>query len=494
VWVAWSIVAFADSPLTSVDWAAAYADLPAVVAARAQGVQGALPALLGELPADQKLAVVSALGWGKPEQALKIAQGMAKKRGVPVEGLKLEHLSATDRAVLAYAAALGDYFDLSPVRPGSRGVLGVEPPALARSATEQRPDDFALAMVASLIDAQDKMDASWCEVWRTWDGTLARFPEAKRNVRASAVAAATDYLKLYADECPKSPGHGPPPAAGAPPTDPQLDEVYDLVRFRDKLITASQGGLVVFDLSGRVESWRQSYICGSMVVVHDEVWAACYKEVLRFDGARWTQVRKDETAGEGGAFQVLYGAQGAYLLHEGELSQIGKAGALTKVASVGDAYDVTVDGTGQRWTIAFMDHLMGSHPYKLGSEAYPGRDPRSFVIGPDGGLWVTDFESGYFTYDRPRDRFVPFAAGPKTRGSDVAVDKERDRVWLLHYTEGVTVVTGSNVHHQPLADLQYMRALELDRDGSVWVAGWNGIVRVQASGEGFAVTRFDAVR
>jgi hypothetical protein len=490
LWVAWSMAAMADSPLTSVDWAAAYEDLPAIVEARERGdVQTALPVLLGEGAIDQKLALVNALGWGKPETALQIAQGLARKRKVRVDELKLEHLSATDRAVLAYAGALGDYLDLSPIREGSRGVLGLDPPALARSATEQRPDDFAVAMVAALIQAQDQMDGPWCQVWRTWEGLLERFPESKRNVRGAAVAAGSDYLKLYADECPK-----PAPAPGAPPTDPHLDEVYDLVRYRDKLVTGTQGGLVVFDLSGRVDSFRPSFICGSLVVVNDEVWAACYREVLRFDGTRWTLVEKDDTVGEGGAYQVLSGASGAYLLHEGALSQIGRGGALSKVASVGDAYDVTIDSTGQRWTISFLDHLTGAHDYALRSEAYPGRDPRSFVLGPEGGLWVVDFESGYFTYDRARDRFVPFTSGPKTRGSDVVVDKERDRVWLLHYTEGLTLVTGSKVHYQPLADLEYMRALELDHDGSVWVAGWNGLVRVQASGEGFAVTRFDAVR
>src|SRR6478609_8396973 len=80
-----AMAAHADSPLTSVDWASAYAELPAVAKAKTEGLPAVMPMLLGDQPVDQKLAVINALGWGEKQRAMRIATAMARRHKVEVE-------------------------------------------------------------------------------------------------------------------------------------------------------------------------------------------------------------------------------------------------------------------------------------------------------------------------------------------------------------------------------------------------------------------------
>ena len=55
--------ALADSPLTSTDFAAAYADVPAVKSAKEGKAEAAYVVLAGAASNDTKLAIANALGW-----------------------------------------------------------------------------------------------------------------------------------------------------------------------------------------------------------------------------------------------------------------------------------------------------------------------------------------------------------------------------------------------------------------------------------------------
>lgn len=115
------------------------------------------------------------------------------------------------------------------------------------------------------------------------------------------------------------------------------------------------------------------------------------------------------------------------------------------------------------------------------SEVYPGRDPRAFHMDARGDLWVEDFESGLFRLDPASGRFVK-QRGVGSKGTGVGVDLARERTWMLHYTQGPRLVQGGEVVHAvDLSSQENMRALMVDPDGTVWVGGWHGLVRIRES-------------
>ena len=73
--------------------------------------------------------------------------------------------------------------------------------------------------------------------------------------------------------------------------------------------------------------------------------------------------------------------------------------------------------------------------------------------------------------------------GLDEKGSGVAYDAKRQRLWMLHYTQGLVLKQpGAEPQRVDLSDLEFMRDLLLDDSGDVWVAGWNQLVRVGAGG------------
>ncbi|MBE2253380.1 MAG: hypothetical protein IAE78_27875 [Myxococcus sp.] len=73
----------------------------------------------------------------------------------------------------------------------------------------------------------------------------------------------------------------------------------------------------------------------------------------------------------------------------------------------------------------------------------------------------------------------------------MAVDVERKRTWLLHYTDGLTLLRdGAPLERVALDELENMRALLLDpTTGDVWVGGWGQLVRLRADGPTWAKQR-----
>jgi hypothetical protein len=66
---------------------------------------------------------------------------------------------------------------------------------------------------------------------------------------------------------------------------------------------------------------------------------------------------------------------------------------------------------------------------------------------------------------------------------DRATGLARDATGLiaLHYTDGILAGDA----WLPLPELEYMRDLERDDDGTLWVAGWHGIAQLRPDGNGW---------
>ncbi|MEQ1570526.1 MAG: hypothetical protein ABMA64_33145 [Myxococcota bacterium] len=154
-----------------------------------------LAALTG--PLDHQLAVASALGVGQAGRARAYLDALAARRSSKVSELRIPDLTAPERAVLAWLLAREDPREPAPIEEGATGLLGMDPAAIAASARADRPDDFAIAAVATLVGGPPEA----CAAWRAWVGVLAQFQGPARNLAPATVDAITTALRP-ASTCP----------------------------------------------------------------------------------------------------------------------------------------------------------------------------------------------------------------------------------------------------------------------------------------------------
>lgn len=287
--------------------------------------------------------------------------------------------------------------------------------------------------------------------------------------------------------------------------DPQLNQIYRLVRYRKWIVAGTQAGIVFWNpKTGTVDAWVKAYISSDLMVRGKYLWAGTYRSVMRFDGLKSkTYLRAQK--GRGGS--LVSGPKGELVVHQEKLVQqpnhwwqyddkadrftpmpVASAGAMPALLGGGafTPHDVMVRKNGEIWGISFLRSL---HRFKGGTETrlpikgakYPGHDPRELYEDPRGKLWSIDFDSGFLAYDDSSGAFVrhPIVGA---KASEMVVDAKRGRTWFLHYTDGLHLVDGNKKRFFDLSRLQYMRALLLDRDGSVWVGGWNALVHIQRQG------------
>jgi hypothetical protein len=483
-------IVHADSPLTSTDLASAYADLAIVREARAsKRVQGPVVAfLVGTEPTDRKAAVVNALGWQTPGNADAFLRGVAAARGVPPEEVKLAQLTAADRFVLGYLLALENYAEPQALRPGALDVWGATPMQLLDQAATALPDDFAVQYVRALAEAQRAMSDSFCSAYLATARVIEKFPARRRNLRPAAVAAAQSYMDGYKTDCAAAPTTAPDDRKPAP-LNPEHDQIYSLARLGDTIVAGTQAGIVVWDPErSRPVANRDEQICASVVTWRDAVWAGCYGRVVRWDGRTWKAYLQDPARSES-AFVPFTGPAGELLVRYGaEVWRYDSARdgfAATPMDLGKEAHHVLVRRNKDLWQVDFTGKITGpSGVYELGSDKYPGDDPRAVVEDATGKLWVMDFKAGAFRLNESTGRFERDGA-LQEKATTVAVDPARGRTWLLHYTTGPVFREGNGVEsgaRRPveLRELQYMRDMLLDeRTGDLWVAGWTGLVRLR---------------
>jgi hypothetical protein len=297
------------------------------------------------------------------------------------------------------------------------------------------------------------------------------------------VDASVEYLSLYQEDC------GTPTAevAGMPVADPaQLEQVYALARSGRHLVAGTQGGAVIWDPEARapVAVFPES-ICSSALTWGDSAWLGCDGRVLRWDGRSFTSfLVNDEN--DAACYDLAVGPDGGLVALHGTASwtwdPARSAFARAEVPGAG-AYDVAFHD-GHAWSIDFLSSiLLDGEAHPLGSALYPGGDPRSFEVTADGSLWVLDFQSGVLRWDAGARAFEATGILP-SKGTGVAVDPARDRLWALHHTQGPVLLAGGErpVPLPSLVDLLYMRDLLPDADGSAWIGGWPGLVHLVERG------------
>lgn len=480
----------ADSPLTSIDFADAYRDVPTVASLRGGAAPDvAWPFLLGDAPNDQKLAVMTALGTDQGLGAGFVSV-LAQRLGVSAQKLTVADLTASQRFVVGFLLALDDTGRLAPLGTKGGGLWTATPQALLASAARALPDDFAVQYAQALVSAQVALFSDWCRVFRLPQAVEQRFPPAKRNLRPGALERVQGYLAGYEESCPGS-------AAAARKAKEALNESYAVALLGTQVVNGTQGGVVVWE-AGRPQPVlvEPGFIC--KVLRHGEaVFAGCEKDVLRWDGKALR--RLPVPAGRlapAEYFEPVPGPGGALWVRRG--------GRLFRFDPAADAFteaappwrpgtlvsDVLGAPSGDVHWVTFMESVHArDRTWPKGSAGYAGLDPRALARTADGTLWALDFASGFFRF-LPESQAWVKQPGVADKASAVAVDSARGRTWLLHYTDGLVLQErGQPDVRLSFAGLQYLRALALAPDGSVWVGAIGGLVHVWWDGKQWAQDR-----
>jgi len=296
---------------------------------------------------------------------------------------------------------------------------------------------------------------------------------------------------------------------------PEYNQVYDLVRYRQWVVAGTQAGVVFWNpKTGMVDKLVKAYIAGQLLVRGQHLWVGAYRRVLRFDGLDEKSYRRS-SATRGG--QLVEGPAGVLFLGQDKSPQLpnhwwrfepktdrfvpdptGTPQRLPDAlggVSLRMPHDVIVRQNGEVWVVDFLKAVVRHVPGQgqgqttvmpRNTAAYPGSDPRRFYVDPRGQLWVEDFDSGYYRWDDAKRAFFP--ESPVTdKGTGVRIDRQRGRRWFLHYTSGVHLLQkGQPNRFFDLSRMEYLRSMMVDKDGSAWIAGWHGIVRLSPQGaQGF---------
>lgn len=188
---------FADSPLTSTNFAESYMDEPILITSEeAKGVinDELMEYLSSEYnPIDVKMAVVNKLGWnisGRNNSAL-FLKFVMNKRGYSSEKKFFKNGSADELLAFAYLKALDNYFEVD------------EAIRYADRAVKKNRKSRTFQLIAGLIKAQKAMDSNWCEVYVITD-SIRKNERLMNDMRSKAVGIIYDYMDIYAESCSKA--------------------------------------------------------------------------------------------------------------------------------------------------------------------------------------------------------------------------------------------------------------------------------------------------
>ena len=420
---------------------------------------------------DQKLAVMTALGFEHGDNAALFVQLL--------ERLRPGDVSASDRFVAGYLLALDDYLKLK-----MKGLDGRTALELLDQAAAELPDDFAVQYARALVQAQAAMDSSWCDVYRLPEAVKQRFPKPKRNLRPAALEAADGYLHGYSESCEGSQEAQHKKRA-------ELNQLYTVSGLGRQVVAGAQGGVVVWEPEALSPvAKREGFICRGLSH-QGAVWVGCEAELVRWDGKAFKPYLRRAAKSSAEYYQPMRGPEGALWVRLGKRAWRYDA-STDRFQQVtppwrGAPYDALTRKNGETWWVDFLKAVVvDGRALALKSPAYPGSDPRRLREDDAGTLWVEDFESGLFRYDDERGSFVQ-VPGLDAKASGVAYDAARQRLILLHYTDGL--VAGETKVRLP--ELQYMRDLMLDERGDLWVAGWTGLMRLRPDGASFGRQLFE---
>ncbi len=189
-----SLTVFADSPLTSTDFADAYANEEIVI--KASKTNGVLTNELMDYltdqknPLDVKMALINKLGWNINNKNnaeifmnyLKLKYKYSDMEKFLKKGKKDDLLS------MAYIKAMDNYFNVT------------EAVKIAEKALKKNKKSRTANLIAGLIKAQQAMDNNWCEVYKITN-SVRENKKLKDDIRPEAVKIIYDYMDGYGDSC-----------------------------------------------------------------------------------------------------------------------------------------------------------------------------------------------------------------------------------------------------------------------------------------------------
>ena len=183
---------WADSPLTSTNFAAAYSDHPMVQMA-CEEMQGDIPTTLLNFlanknePVDVRLAVINKISWNFDGTSMgeQLGEYLMGRYGAKDEKKLVKKLDAGTLAVYAYAKAMSNYFDVT------------EACELGHTALKKnKKKSFSVAMAAALIDAQNYMGSDWGMVYKVVADVLHN-GSLHLDMRQEAIDNIMEYINLY---------------------------------------------------------------------------------------------------------------------------------------------------------------------------------------------------------------------------------------------------------------------------------------------------------
>jgi hypothetical protein len=189
-----SSLAFADSPLTSTDFAQAYKDVPIVQsAARSNGtLTEEHMAFLTDpkQPVDIKMALINQLGWdidGKKNSKIFFSY-LQKRFRYTNEQNFLSKGKGDELLAMAYLKALDNYFKVDDAL------------RFAERALRKNKKSRTYALIAGLIRAQKAFDTNWCQVFKIMDHAKTD-PKLNNDMRIEAIEIIFEYINLYESSC-----------------------------------------------------------------------------------------------------------------------------------------------------------------------------------------------------------------------------------------------------------------------------------------------------
>lgn len=203
----------ADSPLTSTNFADAYQDVDLVrYASNRRPDERVFRALSdSNVPNDVRVAIINQIGWSnEPQQnAKQYLEYVARQHRKSPSALTIATLTSQEALSLAYLLAMDNRF--SPTQPigGSGEVQQADALLLMDVAMNKTPNDFSVALIRSLIQAQNAFQVgpdNWCAVYEGVNSVVQR-ASSKRNMRPEAINIVMDYIESYQDWC--RPGQSP---------------------------------------------------------------------------------------------------------------------------------------------------------------------------------------------------------------------------------------------------------------------------------------------
>ena len=190
-----STATFADSTITSTDFAKAYKDIPIVAKMLETNGECVTEELIDYLadennPIDVKIAAINAVSIYKDVYTPLMAK-LKSKWCTDSEITVLKEIDASTHTALAYANARSNWnwLDLR------------EAIILTYSAFTKDPHSFTVNMVYALIISTHIMeDGTFCDVFKICDSVIVD-NSLKQDMRQEAIGMMFEYINLYKDDC-----------------------------------------------------------------------------------------------------------------------------------------------------------------------------------------------------------------------------------------------------------------------------------------------------